>query len=497
MKPTIEHFFSLPITKTMPRSVLNHGVKPVNENTHDIDGSISIGLGTTGIHALSSSGVAIGQNVYGSDAPSSLLNLDKSVLIGSEIFPGASTSGGLGSSIIIGADIGSPGSACSGNLRNTIIGHASATLMANGSADNVIVGTESLNRTAIGSGVVAIGASVGRGHATSGGTIVSSNSILIGKECARNNTTALRIVGESSMLLGCGEFVSGDVSPPADCVCLGRGSLSNVVANTMGQICIGSSNHNTCILETDTSIQLRTTSTFISNAGNADTHATTFLCGLASQIVYSRLGFKMLDVAIQTNRHITDHDGKSLGVGNSFWLSGRSDITSPTEKRRMIVRPNQVVAADDSSTRSLVAYDGFDGSDDTLMPSERTAADARMIAGTRIATSSEMYVYFERPPDGWKCVGCRLDLFNKGSATVTSKQIEIFSRKYLTTANASPTNADHLTIHVDQSLDRRTSVDVPFTVHWTPSYNDYLVGHISNGSSSLIFMGGYLDIERI
>ena len=27
MKPTIEHFFSLPITKTMPRSVLNHDIE--------------------------------------------------------------------------------------------------------------------------------------------------------------------------------------------------------------------------------------------------------------------------------------------------------------------------------------------------------------------------------------------------------------------------------------------------------------------------------------
>ena len=69
----------------MPRSILNQDTVS-NSNRSDIDASLSIGIGTQGIHALTSSGVAIGLNVYGSDSPTTLLNLNKSILIGSEIY---------------------------------------------------------------------------------------------------------------------------------------------------------------------------------------------------------------------------------------------------------------------------------------------------------------------------------------------------------------------------------------------------------------------------
>lgn len=245
-----------------------------------------------------------------------------------------------------------------------------------------------------------------------------------------------------------------------------------------------------------TNVELTPTSTFLFNSGTTDTDSTTLLCGVTSSIEHTRLGVKISGAAIQMNRHITDHNGKSVtGVGSSFWLSGRSDVGFPTEKRRIIVGPNIMVADDDSSTRSAIVFAG-DGPDN-FAPSQLDAADARMLGGTRIATSSEMYLYLPRPPDGWKVVGCRVETFNKSSVAIHSTKIEVFSRRYITSVSTPPSNSDHLTIHVDQALDKRTCVDVPFTVAWVPSYDDYLVCFVSSGSANVVYMGGYIDIQRI
>ena len=490
----------------MPRSILNQDAVS-NSNRSDIDTSLSIGLGTKGIHALTSSGVAIGQNVYGSDSPTTLLNLDKSVLIGSEIFPAATTTGGLGESVVIGSDIGDQTASCSGNLRNIIIGSQSSTIMASNHTDNIIIGSESLKGTTFSDGVVVLGSSAARAHAETGATFVQANAVIIGNGCGRNNTTTTRSIGLSSVLIGCGEFSSGDSAVvPIDSVAIGRGSLSNFSGGGTGQICIGGSNHNTCLIDTDLSTTLRTdslnnvtttpTSTTIANLGGADAHVITLLSGSACRVDFTRIGFKMQDVPVLHNHHMTDFDGKSItGVGSSFWLSGRSDISSPTEKRRIIVGPDATVIDDDSSTRGAIVYQGE--GPDNFAPSEQSAADARALGGTRCATNSEMFIYFPRPPYGWKVVGCRVDVFNKSNASSSSKQIEVFSRRYITTVDASPSNSDHLTIHVDQALDRRSNVDVPFTVAWVPSYNDYLICFIASGNANAIYLGGYIDIERV
>ncbi len=490
----------------MPRSILNQDAV---SNSSDIDASVSIGLGTKGIHALTSSGVAIGQNVYGSNSPTTLLNLDKSVLIGSEIFPAATTTGGLGESVVIGSDIGDQTASCSGNLRNIIIGSQSSTTMASNHTDNIIIGSESLKGTTFSDGVVVLGSSAARAHAETGATFVQANAVIIGNGCGRNNTTTTRSIGSSSVLIGCGEFSSGDSAVvPIDSVAIGRGSLSNFSGGGTGQICIGGSNHNTCLIDTDLSTTLRTdslnnvtttpTSTTIANLGGADAHVITLLSGSACRVDFTRIGFKMQDVPVLHNHHMTDFDGKSIrGVGSSYWVSGQSNISSPTEKRRMIITPNQAMASDDSSTRSMNVYDGGEGVDDALMPSQHSAVNARMIGGTRVATGSEIYVYFERPPIGWKCTAARLELFNKSSNAASSKKIEIFSRSYITTVDASPSNSDYLTIHVNQALDKRTCTDVTFTVAWTPTSTSYLVGHITAGSPNSIFMGGWVQIERI
>jgi hypothetical protein len=225
-----------------------------------------------------------------------------------------------------------------------------------------------------------------------------------------------------------------------------------------------------------TSTTSLTTATVYATTINATTINSNFLTASTSGSVCT--GYKLVSHLANINQ---------LGI----------DISSPTEKRRMIITPNQAMASDDSSTRSMNVYDGAEGVDDALMPSQHSAVDARMIGGTRVATGSEIYVYFERPPIGWKCTAARLELFNKSSNAASSKKIEIFSRSYITTVDASPSNSDYLTIHVNQALDKRTCTDVTFTVAWTPTSTNYLVGHITAGSSNSIFMGGWVQIERI
>ena len=120
----------------MPRSLLNQGP---DRNSGGIDGSISIESGTANWNSRTSSGVAVGQNVFGS-SNSTLLQLNKSVLVGSKIFPAATVSGGSETSIVIGAEIGDPTAACNDNLRNVLIGYASCPKMTNLQKDNVIIG---------------------------------------------------------------------------------------------------------------------------------------------------------------------------------------------------------------------------------------------------------------------------------------------------------------------------------------------------------------------
>ena len=82
------------------------GFDHVNTNTHDIDAAISIGLDTAGNHTTADPGVAIGQRVLGSTDPSTKLPLQKSVLIGSDIFTDASSGQSIEGSVSMGRDIG-------------------------------------------------------------------------------------------------------------------------------------------------------------------------------------------------------------------------------------------------------------------------------------------------------------------------------------------------------------------------------------------------------
>jgi len=476
-----------------------------NVNTHDITESISIGLGTVGSHDEQSSGVALGARIYGSNTAEKL-SLQGGVLIGSDIYPNATSSNhSVEGSVVIGCESGGLG----GGVRNVIVGSDAASQLS-GQTDNVVLGYSAANRSVIGFNTVLIGASAGRSHRLNNSDhTLSTGSVIIGKDCARSlATSGARTIGSNATLLNCGSFSTSDSDPGADCICIGRGTLSELVGSTTGEIVIGNGAvHNTCLISTDQSITLKTdslsnisttgTSTTIRNLGTADSHSISLLCGSASRVVFSRIAFRLEGVPITHDGVATDLSGKSIrNVGSSYWVSGASNVTPSTEKRRLVVLPNQAMASDDSATRSMNAYDDGEG-DDSLLPSERSATAARLLAGARVATGSEMYVFFQRPPIGWKCIGARLELLSKSSNAASSKQIEIFSRSYLTAIDSDPTNSDYLTIHVNQSLDKRTCTDVAFTTAWTPGPTDYLVGHISDGSSNNTFMGGYLEIERI
>lgn len=428
------------------------------------------------------------------------------ILIGQNLFPQATESNSVQDCVVIGSDIGSQPAP-----RNVLLGSGVANKLSSGMTDNCVMGDSALNEADSFVSCVVIGASAARKHRmNSYHHTVGSGCTIIGTDCARNtsSTNVTRTIGANSTLINTGSFSSAGVDPPADSICIGRSTLSKLVSSTTGQICIGNEGvHNTAIINTDQSIILRTdslnnvettaTSTIIRNLGTTDTHSISLLCGAAARLTFTRIAFRLEGTPMAHDGYCTDFSGKSIrGVGNSYWVSGASNIAIPTEKRRLVVLPNQVVAADDSTTRQMAAYDE-EGSNDTLMPSERAAAVAQMLGGMRVATAAEMYVFFQRPPDGWKCVGARLELLNKSTSSSSSKQIEIFSRSFLTTIDSDPTNSDYLTIHVNQSLDRRTCSDVIFTTAWTPGPTDYLVGHIGAGSSNSVFIGGYLEIERI
>ena len=477
-----------------------------NVNTHDITESISIGLGTANNHSLATTGIALGPRIFGSNDTTEKMSLDGAVLIGSDIYQAANGNHSAEGSVVIGESAGGvvPGA------RNVIIGASAASELTSGT-DNVVLGYSAGDESQVGFSSVIVGASAARSHRLNDANhTVSTGCVIVGKDCGRSNTSSdvARTIGTNTILMNCGAFATSDQDPPADSICIGRDTLSKLVSSTTGQICLGNEAvHNTMLLNTNQSITLRCdsldniamtgTSTTIRNSGTADSHAISLLCGSAARVLFTRVAFRVEGVPITHNGYVTDFNGKSIrGVGSSYWVSGASNIATPTEKRRLVVLPNQAVAADDSGTRGTNAFDDASG-DDSLMPSERSAAAAQLIAGTRVATASELYVFFQRPPDGWKCTGARLELLNKVTNAAVSRQIEIFSRSFLTTIDSDPTNSDYLTIHVNQSLDRQTGTDVSFSTAWTPSTTDYLVAHIANGSSNNVFMGGYLQIERV
>lgn len=476
-------------------------------NSHDIDGAISIGLNTAGSHTTADPGVAIGQRVLGSDN-TTLLSLEKSVLIGSDIFPAATTSHSIEDSVVIGNNIGTATGAAPGQ-RNVLIGSSCATNL-NQNSECVILGASAGKSANILSGTTVVGGSAGRKHSINTNThTVSGGAILIGQNCGRNESSNnTRTIGIDSVLVGCGSFTASDANPPQNSVCVGKGSMSLLQNNTTGQICLGGSNYNSCLIDTYTCTTLRTdsldnlrtssTSTILSCAGTADTHVIAQLAGGVARVDFTRIAYKFTNVPVVTNRHITDHQGKSIcGVGNSYWVSGASNILSPDEVRRITLTPNMVVPEDDTTSKSIISVGGTAPTTDNEAPSNVTASNARVLGAARVGGVSNMLVYLPRPPQGWKATSLYISLFDRDSLTLSSSDIEVFSRNYITTQSASPAVSDHLTIHVDIDLGKKSNSVVPLTVPYTPTGDDYLVAYISESDNNLCFVGGYLDIERV
>jgi len=508
----VSFFFSRGVSKhglaslTLRQQKMPSGFDHVNTNSHDIDGAISIGLGTAGHHTTVDAGVAIGQRVLGSDSPTTKLPLESSVLIGSDIFPAATTSNSIEDSVVIGSRIGNDGAVP--GVRNVLIGSDTVSKF-NQATDCVIVGESAGNSADILSGTTIIGGSAGRKHKNNDNThTVGGGSIVLGRNCARNESSnnVTRTIGTDSILVGCGSFATSDANPPTRSLCLGKGSMSLLQNNTTGQICVGGANYNTCLIDTDTRCTIRTdsldnlrtssTSTILSAAGTADTHVITQMVGIA-RCDFTRIGYKLSGVSLLTNRYITDHDGKSIaGIGNSYWVSGASNIPSPNEVRRITITPNMVVPEDDTTSKSLVSVGGTAPTGDNEAPSNVTASDARNIGAARVGGSANMLVYLPRPCQGWRVTSLYLSVYDRGTLSALSSDIEVFSRNYDTTPSASPSVSDHLTIHVDIDLGKKTNTIVPLTVPYTPANGDYLVAYLSAADNDICLVGGYIDIER-
>ena len=192
------------------------------------------------------------------------------------------------------------------------------------------------------------------------------------------------------------------------------------------------------------------------------------------------------------NGYCTDMDGKSIrGVGNSYWVSGASNIATPTEIRRINIQPSAFLSDDDSSTRSMQVYAMETGAE--LFPSESTGiTGVNGIGGVRVQTSSDSYVYLPPPPSGWKAIGCRLEMYDRSTQASKGVVLEVFSR------NINPNNAA-ITIHVNKSALQNTGTDVSFSTHYVPSAagDTYLMAYVGSGSASHVYTGGWMSISRV
>ncbi len=395
-------------------------------------------------------------------------------------------------------------SACQNHLlgitNNVIIGHqavrdGSEDTMAN----NVIVGSNACRGRFVGSGVVAMGRRAGYRTASSS-TTMGDNSIMIGADTNNGDSD----IGSYSIAIG----TANGQGITDDSVCIGRQAVCQ--GSGTGQMVLGNNSYNkTMVLCTSESTKIKTgaggtllTSLELTtdNAIMRSNAATTLTCGTNSlQVLANKYKFSPMPIVL-SSPVICDADGKSLFVGSSKWISGRSDgaVGEPLETRRVAIGPNSYFADDDSSTRQVAIYTGEED-DDSLFPSQVSPGDSRSYGGARVQNASEAFINIDPSsiPHGWKVTAIYISFYSRSNLSAQNKTIEVFSRTRDFTASASPQNSDHIILHKAGSAGETTNSHVTLSPHFTPQGANTLYVFVSVGSSHSVFMGGYFNIQRI
>jgi len=455
------------------------------DDTHDV---VAIGKDAYSDGDLDDSrgAVIIGRNV----AKNMVSGGGGNVLVGVDLLSSSTRSDSL-YNVIMGRN------ACQNHLlritNNVIIGNQA---MRDGSEDsilnNVIIGSDSCRGKFVGSGVVAVGRRAGY-RSSSSTTTMGDNAIMIGSDTNSGDAN----IGAYSIAIG----TANGQGITDDSVCIGRQAVCQ--GSATGQMVLGNNSYNkTMVLCTSESTKIKTgaggtllTSLELTtdNATMNSNVATTLTCGTNSlQVLPDKCTFSNKPIVL-ANPVICDSDGKSLFVGNSKWFSGRSDglAGSSAEVRRINIPPSCFNSDDDSSTRSSQVY-ALETSTE-YYPSEFTSSQNGYdgYAGMRVQTSSDIFLYFpQNIPDGWKVIGCRVEVYDRTLRASRTVLMEVFSR------NIDADNAA-ITIHVNKTDLQYTGTSINFTTHYTPHHLRYLVGYIGNGSASHVFTGGWMSITRV
>lgn len=394
------------------------------------------------------------------------------------------------------------GSSCSNNV---VIGNQA--MMDPGSSatcsNNVVVGADACRGPNIGNDVVCIGARAGYRGPTSQG-VMGTHTIMIGADTG-NMGTSNNYIGDYSISLG----TASSNAVPSDTMLLGRGAQATS-ANS-GQIVFGSNSHYGTLLAAVTDQMTfqtgggaTTQSLFLSPATCSMTSSgsTKITCG-SNEVELTPSKCILPAIPLILSGIVCDSDGKSvIGIGNSIWVEGRSDglAGADLEKRRIAITPKALLGDRDSSTRSVQVWVGDSTIvSDTDFPLDSSADLARGYGATRVNHNNETFIYLDQPPPGWKIVAIYISMMHKSNYSSSSRQMEVFSRRYLYTVPKGETNSQstHLTFHKTKADNVYTNSLITLTPPYIHDGTNYCAAFMSSGSSNALFIGGFAYIMRI
>lgn len=477
------------------------GFSILNTNTSDTDTCVSIGQGTAGRHLKTSSGVAIGQTIYGASHTSDL-DLDNGVLIGKNVFPIAGVNGLSSDTVAIGRNI------CTSTYNQTvddsvIIGAESCTNLEEGKT--VAVGAHVLkNATNVANYVTAVGFGCAQDC-----TSVGTGAVIIGRNACRNNSSGAFTIGSNAIVIGSGP-VDGHTAPTSDSVTIGRDVCVDS-ATTTGQIKIGTQSvHNTFTADVDQSIKLITdslvnlegtpTSTTISATDASTSHSVRLRCGNNKTLSLNNVGLTLNCPIMLPDGIICSADGKSYMRDGSYWASGSA--LDGTELRHVIVgHPNFGI---DSSHHSVVQapYGVSVTTGSTIDPlnSLSTTKDDYSLYMSRLsAHANEMHIMLPSIAEGWQVIRYKV-LANVRQNNTTSPPLLLnarsvfYSRTMANTGTSNRANA-YVSSHVDAT--NGTNVFVSLNTPFVGSKDFFGVIFLPFTSADSMVLACILEIERV
>ena len=462
---------------------------------------MSIGLGTAGRHLSTSSGVAIGQTIYGASHTSDL-DLDNGILIGKNVFQIAGVNGLSSDTVAIGRNI------CTSTYNQTvdnsvILGAESCTNLEEGKT--VAIGAHVLkDATNVSNHITAVGFGAGQDC-----TSVGTGAVIIGRNACRNNSNGAFAIGSNAIIIGTGP-VDGHTAPTNDSITIGRDVCVDS-ASTTGQIKIGTQSvHKTFTADVDQSIKLITdslvnlegtpTSTTISATDTSTSHSVRLRCGSNKTLSLNNVGLTLnCPLILPSNGIICSGDGKSYMPG-SYWASGSA--LDNTEKRHIIIKHNSFGI--DSSHHAVVMapYGNAVTTSSTIDPlnSIATTKDDYSLFFSRLSQhSNEMHVFVPSSPSGFQVVRYKV-LCNQRQNNTTSPPVLLsarsvfYSRSMANTGSSNRANA-YVTELVDAT--NGTNVFVSLNTPFVGSPDHFGVIFLPFTSADSMVLAVIVEIERV